>query len=390
MNNTKEEMLEELKGLISGMDRVNATIYGASFGGKSPAATPVTDLPIYRKFSALYDYAMHGQWDEMGGLYRIGEIIPEALAFIDVVETFTDRGLLHFDLREPALCRRVAETANAKLKLDKEFSDSGWELTIQQMAQISGLTEHHLRNEVTKGSLPTIKRDGRVYVKAATAIAWLESRGYKTLNCRSDSVAELKPGFVASNLDEFKDFVEEHSETKGWPPAKIPRALRLWDDPPGCLQFTEQQWKESARELDFNPYWLAATVLAFDLDDIQDDPFELERRRTIVWNLAKEFRGGDGKEMIEVPVARDGSWFHPGLKRRQGYQIGPKGKEKYVDDYFDALNQMRKMHAPYWRRPSKTTGVPGIVTATSWRSVSLESLAQALRDSGASQAERRE
>lgn len=69
---------------------------------------------------------------------------------------------------------------------------------------------------------------------------------------------------------------------------------------------------------------------------------------------------------ISVPVARDGSVFTSKLKRRQGYQVGPKGNEFYVDDFHEALEALKKMPTPYWRRPSRSSGVPGIVTGIRW------------------------
>jgi len=70
-----------------------------------------------------------------------------------------------------------------------------------------------------------------------------------------------------------------------------------------------------------------------------------------------------------VPVAKDGTWFSPGLKRLSGYTIGAKGEEIVVEDYQEALKRLRQMSRPHWRRPNPK-GNWGIVTGIQWKSVS--------------------
>jgi hypothetical protein len=69
---------------------------------------------------------------------------------------------------------------------------------------------------------------------------------------------------------------------------------------------------------------------------------------------------------VSVPVARDGSFFNAALKGPNGYRIGEKGDEVVFQTFEDALESLRKMKKPYWRRPSKTTGIPGIVAGIRW------------------------
>ena len=68
---------------------------------------------------------------------------------------------------------------------------------------------------------------------------------------------------------------------------------------------------------------------------------------------------------VFVPVARDGSAFHPGLKRGGGYTIGGKGKEVQVADFDEALLELQRMPIPYWRRPN-AIGNWGSVSGTRW------------------------
>lgn len=71
-------------------------------------------------------------------------------------------------------------------------------------------------------------------------------------------------------------------------------------------------------------------------------------------------------EYLTVPVARDGSFFSTAIRGKNGYRIGPKGSEVLVPDFYEALETLGKMSAPYWRRPSKKSGIPGIVTGIRW------------------------
>ena len=64
--------------------------------------------------------------------------------------------------------------------------------------------------------------------------------------------------------------------------------------------------------------------------------------------------------------ARDGSHFGPHLRRAKGYQIGPKGQERYVDNLDEAIRQLRGMPVPCWRRPN-SQGIWGIVSGVEWK-----------------------
>lgn len=71
-----------------------------------------------------------------------------------------------------------------------------------------------------------------------------------------------------------------------------------------------------------------------------------------------------------LPVARDGSMFHPGLRRAQAYTIGPKGAERQVADFQEALRQLQQMPTPHWRRPNES-GHWGNVAGVRWERVDL-------------------
>lgn len=68
---------------------------------------------------------------------------------------------------------------------------------------------------------------------------------------------------------------------------------------------------------------------------------------------------------IEVPIAKDGSWFGPHLERRSGFTIGEKGEEMLVTNFLEAVRLLSKMRSPCWRRPN-ANGNWGIVTGIRW------------------------
>ena len=74
------------------------------------------------------------------------------------------------------------------------------------------------------------------------------------------------------------------------------------------------------------------------------------------------------EDYVFVPVASDRTRFEPGTRRDQGYQIGAKGAEVYVTDYFEALGLLSRQATPRWRRPNEA-GNWGIVSAVSWERV---------------------
>jgi hypothetical protein len=76
---------------------------------------------------------------------------------------------------------------------------------------------------------------------------------------------------------------------------------------------------------------------------------------------------------VFVPVARDGSAFHPGLKRGAGYTIGEKGEEVQIASFDDALAGLQRMPVPYWRRPN-SIGNWGIVAGVRWERLNTADL----------------
>ena len=81
---------------------------------------------------------------------------------------------------------------------------------------------------------------------------------------------------------------------------------------------------------------------------------------------------------VFVPVARDGSIFHPGQRRDGGYQIGPKDDPENIEDFNTALAALQHADVARWRRPNPK-GNWGLVSAVEWRRMEraeLEALAE--------------
>jgi hypothetical protein len=76
---------------------------------------------------------------------------------------------------------------------------------------------------------------------------------------------------------------------------------------------------------------------------------------------------------VFVPVARDGSAFHPGLRRGAGYTVGEKGEERRIADFDTALTELQRMPVPYWRRPN-ASGHWGVVAGIRWQRLDASDL----------------
>ncbi|SFE93304.1 hypothetical protein [Roseivivax sediminis] len=89
----------------------------------------------------------------------------------------------------------------------------------------------------------------------------------------------------------------------------------------------------------------------------------------------------DMGEVAFVPVAPDGSIFHPGVKRDGNYLIDEKGREERLADYWQALHRLQSMHVPEWRRPT-AGGSWTRVRGVDWKRLPVEELKQLSHDSG--------
>lgn len=80
-------------------------------------------------------------------------------------------------------------------------------------------------------------------------------------------------------------------------------------------------------------------------------------------------------EAVFVPVASDGSLFHPGLKRDGAFVLdGPAGEVLY-EDYHAALEELQELRQPQWKRPT-SEGSWTWVRGVEWRRVEMSDLHQ--------------
>jgi hypothetical protein len=78
-------------------------------------------------------------------------------------------------------------------------------------------------------------------------------------------------------------------------------------------------------------------------------------------------------DVVFVPIAADGSFFHPGLARGGKFMIGAKGDEVRHATFEAALVALQKMATPRWRRPNDA-GNWGIVSGRDWKRVERRQL----------------
>jgi len=73
------------------------------------------------------------------------------------------------------------------------------------------------------------------------------------------------------------------------------------------------------------------------------------------------------KSPILVPFASDGSCFNPSLRCPESgtYTVGENGKEITFDNFDSALEHIKMMYTPRWRRPNEI-GDWEIVSAVRW------------------------
>lgn len=78
-------------------------------------------------------------------------------------------------------------------------------------------------------------------------------------------------------------------------------------------------------------------------------------------------------DVVFVPVAADGSHFHPGLARGGMFRIGAKDEDRPYDSFDEALSALQKMATPRWRRPNEA-GNWGIVSGRDWKRIERRQL----------------
>lgn len=100
--------------------------------------------------------------------------------------------------------------------------------------------------------------------------------------------------------------------------------------------------------------------------DVREAYQWLKQRRGFIDTYEVNSPKDSQEETYLVPQAKDGSFFSPACRSSKGFKIGKKGEEIYMESFEQALKQLNDMPKPYWRRPSPTSGISGIVGGTAW------------------------
>jgi hypothetical protein len=82
---------------------------------------------------------------------------------------------------------------------------------------------------------------------------------------------------------------------------------------------------------------------------------------------------GTPEPMVFVPVASDGTFFSPDCRIGRHYTVGPRGRERKIADYREALEALAQMPVAYWRR-ANASGQWGQVRESTWHRVPLRTL----------------
>lgn len=118
----------------------------------------------------------------------------------------------------------------------------------------------------------------------------------------------------------------------------------------------------TARDYQPSIWKQVATLYPLGRDWGEDVPFEENEPNQVI------------HDYVFVPVANDGSVFSPDLRRSGkghdgGYTIGAKGSERVITGFDDALEELKRMETPRWRRPNSESGNWGIVSGQTWKRV---------------------
>ncbi|MDE4139982.1 hypothetical protein [Phaeobacter gallaeciensis] len=166
------------------------------------------------------------------------------------------------------------------------------------------------------------------------------------------------------------------------------------------FQKAEVRWKIdtgepiNARELALLSNRALQTIknkLAKNSREIEGTEKVIEAREALLWlETQKDFKTSIWREQEDtiadeapedlgkvffVPIAKDGSLFHPGIHREGKYLIDLEGREQAFEDFHAALAVLHSMRFPQWRRPT-SEGVWTRVRGVEWRRYTWDELSE--------------
>jgi len=380
---TREQLRQDLELDIAAVLTRLDLILGPGAAGKlmrdvkydgvaeTSAGRSIDSLPITYQFMKIYDYVVNNEWDWFGGHHHAEDLYLDTAGFFRWVEVVEHH---YTHPTEIDRLRFLVNATYARLKLD-QLADFATEeaLTLEDVALLADMNLASVRNAASRGEFRTVDDAGVRQVADKSEIRnWLTTRrSYRPTRVFDsiDNVSRLK----FRSLDELRRFLEEQmlregvSETTfkqaiGWSPDRF---IGLGPLDPGDLQvFNVDEWIRIAKLLNLAEHWLVVRVLALF-------PFILDHnfKQALLWEHWEKQKAAAEENSILVPEAGDGTRFLPELRRRRGYLIGRKGDERYIDDYFRALEMLKAMDTPYWRRPAAETRIYGIVKGITLRPV---------------------
>lgn len=330
----------------------------------------VDGLPITYQFLKLYDYVIGNEWDWLGRHHNPDDFYQDTKCFIEWINAIEEFGN---DCPSTHFCNYLVKVAFARMSFDEEL-DFGLahDLSMEEVALLANMEVSSVRNAAAKGEFLTYVVEGERYPDSKDLKRWLpERRGFRQSKI-FDSIADIDFRQL-STFDKLSIFIMERCNQIGSSPSDFineigwspDRFLGVEQFSTGDLKhFDPEEWIKVAKFLKIERLWLIARVMKLFVFSL-DYTFQWG----VLWDLWDEFKNRNTKDVILLPEASDGSLFYPDLKRRKGYQLGPKGSEIYIENYFEALKKLKSMKVPYWRRPSKSSGVYGIVKGIGWKEI---------------------
>jgi hypothetical protein len=392
---SKSEMFNELTIAISQHHCFNYEAYGSE---KMPlnvreefTSEVCANTKIWYLMGFIYEYVVNNNWDESspvatydGGWMTDTDPLAIAEVFLKSVITseeaipMMDHEGNDFSM-EGGICDTLVRKAVAKGKIDRINSDRMFVrkrntyFRAEEVALLADMQLQTVRNALSKeGEL----KGNSSLIHPEEVLRWLESKGRFKPTTFISSIEELGPKAPQSKKDLFewmnrqvKKLEIEESQLIDLVGFNFQKSVVQQDE--SCIEKPLTAWFEFAGLLDVDPKWLIYNLIrrypGFPYSFVVEalNAFENELKSTEL-----------------IPTARDGSSFLPYCRSKNGFRIGPKGAETLHEDYWAALESLKAMPVPYWRRPNKTTGKPGIVTGVSMKEFNVEDIAEMLEEQG--------
>lgn len=385
---SKKEMLDELKLLIYGDIKGMGNFYNSKLANNVledginnvlPCEISIHNLRITRKFIIAYDLVMLGKMDMLGGFINPEDIWQDLVTFIRRIKV--SEGTDTFgELCEPNYCEYIANAASGLMKLDN-YDKVGWDISLKELAAVEKMSESSVKNSLSKHKI-SFSKDyyGDSCINNSDAYDWIQSRETYKSSEYYDSINKISNKVFNSSMVELNSFIQDRAnkinlssenyfKLTGWDLDRFDACGKF--DIGKLNQFDLNQWKKIANALDVNCFWLMNRIyFMLHMDDLQ---IYTDLAWSLSLSMEKEKFIKDKK--YSVPVASDGTVFHPGLRRKKGYEIGKRNiNQHYVESFETALSELNEMEIPYWRRPSAGSGVYGTVKGIAWKDITKSEL----------------